>query len=34
MWAAPTPDVLESLREAYLESETALEARGETARRA
>jgi cobaltochelatase CobN len=34
MWAAPKPEVLESLKEAYLESETALEARGETARRA
>jgi cobaltochelatase CobN len=34
MWQAPNPEVLESLKEAYLESETALEARGETARRA
>jgi cobaltochelatase CobN len=34
MWAAPKPEVLESLKAAYLESETALEARGETARRA
>jgi cobaltochelatase CobN len=34
MWQAPKPEVLESLKEAYLESETALEARGETARRA
>jgi cobaltochelatase CobN len=34
MWRAPKAEVLESLREAYLESETALEARGETARRA
>ena len=34
MWRAPSPQVLEALRDAYLESETALEARGETARRA
>ena len=34
MWQAPKPETLESLKEAYLESETALEARGETARRA
>jgi cobaltochelatase CobN len=34
MWQAPKIETLESLREAYLESETALEARGETARRA
>lgn len=34
MWQAPKAEVLESLREAYLESETALEARGESARRA
>jgi cobaltochelatase CobN len=34
MWSEPTPEVLEALKETYLESETALEARGETARRA
>ena len=34
MWQAPKPETLDSLKEAYLESETALEARGETARRA
>jgi cobaltochelatase CobN len=34
MWAAPDPEILAVLREAYLQSETALEARGETARRA
>jgi cobaltochelatase CobN len=34
MWQAPKPETLNSLKEAYLESETALEARGETARRA
>ncbi|HWW78690.1 MAG TPA: cobaltochelatase subunit CobN [Steroidobacteraceae bacterium] len=34
MWQAPKSETLDSLKEAYLESETALEARGETARRA
>lgn len=34
MWQTPKPETLDSLKEAYLESETALEARGETARRA
>jgi cobaltochelatase CobN len=31
MWAAPPPEMLDSLRECYLESETMLEARGESA---
>ena len=34
MWTAPKPEILDALKEAYLQSETALEARGETARRA
>jgi cobaltochelatase CobN len=34
MWSAPAPRTLEALKEAYLRSETALEARGEIARRA
>jgi cobaltochelatase CobN len=34
MWEAPDPEILEALKEAYLESETALEARGEQVRRA
>jgi cobaltochelatase CobN len=34
MWAAPKPETLAALRETFLQSETALEARGETARRA
>ena len=34
MWEAPDPKILEALKEAYLESETALEARGEQVRRA
>ena len=29
MWSAPSPEVLEALKEAYLQTETALEARGE-----
>ena len=32
MWSAPRPEILEALKEAYLQSETALEARGETVR--
>ena len=32
MWSAPRPETLEALKEAYLQSETALEARGETVR--
>jgi cobaltochelatase CobN len=34
MWEAPDPEILEALKEAYLDSETALEARGEQVRRA
>ena len=34
MWEAPDPEVLEALKEVYLQSETALEARGEQVRRA
>ena len=34
MWEAPGPEVLEALKEVYLQSETALEARGEQVRRA
>lgn len=34
MWRAPRPEILEALKQAYLQSETALEARGETPRRA
>ena len=34
MWETPNPEILEALKEAYLESETALEARGEKVRRA
>jgi cobaltochelatase CobN len=34
MWTAPEPEILAALRAAFLQSETALEARGETARRA
>jgi cobaltochelatase CobN len=30
MWKAPSDDVLGALKDAYLESETTLEARGET----
>ena len=33
MWEAPDSRVLDALKDAYLESETALEARGETVRR-
>jgi cobaltochelatase CobN len=33
MWNVPNPDVLDALKQTYLESETALEERGETARR-
>ena len=32
MWAEPRPETLARLRELYLDSETLLEARGETAR--
>jgi len=32
MWAEPKPQTLEALQQLYLESETLLEARGETAR--
>jgi cobaltochelatase CobN len=32
MWAEPKPQTLEALRELYLQSETLLEARGETPR--
>ena len=31
MWSAPDPEVLEALKETYLQTESALEARGETA---
>jgi cobaltochelatase CobN len=34
MWRAPNPETLEQLRALYLDSETLLEARGETARNA
>ncbi len=34
MWAEPRPETLEQLRELYLDSETLLEARGETPRNA
>ncbi|HAT30639.1 MAG TPA: hypothetical protein DCW29_07220, partial [Janthinobacterium sp.] len=32
MWAEPRPETLEKLRQLYLDSETLLEARGETPR--
>jgi cobaltochelatase CobN len=32
MWASPTPEVLEALKETYLQTEAALEERGEVAR--
>jgi cobaltochelatase CobN len=31
MWGAPKPEVLDALKEVYLKTETALEARGEAA---